>query len=156
MAWGTRLPALPEAEPTPLPAAREYEGGHRTASRPHQSLFRARCLRAAAPCRRGEGPKAPSFGAAGAHVRAASAWRTPRPLCSHSAVGYIMPCPSLRLQVLPPPLPPPLPLPPPPSAGSSVSTETSLPFPHAALFDWLQLSSVLVAEPMTTLRYWAS
>lgn len=64
--------------PAPLPAAREYEGGHDSASRSHQSLLSDRRLWAAAPRRRGEGPQAPSFGAAGAHVRAAGAWRAPR------------------------------------------------------------------------------
>jgi hypothetical protein len=118
-----------------LPAACEYEGGHGSGSRPHQSLLGARRLRATAPRRRGEGPKAPCFGAAGAHVRAAGAWRTPRPLSSHSAVGATMTCPSLGSQVQPQP----------PLAGSAVSTETSLPLPHApnaAPSDWLLQSSV--------------
>lgn len=110
----------PGRNPTPLPSAREYEGGHDSASRTHQSLLSGRRLRAAAPRRRGEGPQAPSFGAAGAHVRAAGAWRTPRPLSSHRAVGATIPCLGLRSQV-----------PPPSSAGSAVSTETSFPLPHS-------------------------
>lgn len=138
-------PCLPGAEPAPLPAAREYEGGHDSASRTHQSLLRDRRLRTATPRRRGEGPQAPSFGAAGAHVRAAGAWRTPRPLHSHRAIGATRSHFGLRSQV---PLPP-------SSAGSAVSTETSFPLPFApydAPSDWLFLASVRRAEPIADLR----
>lgn len=135
------LPVFPGAKPAPLPAAREYEGGHDSASRPHQSLLSDRRLRAAAPRRRGEGPQAPSFGAAGAHVSAPGAWRAPRPLRSHKAVGAAMPCLGLCSQMPPPP----------PSAGSVVSTETSLPLPHDAPSDWLLLSSVSGARPIAAL-----
>lgn len=62
-------------------AAREYEGARlgpavapKLAQRPPPPGRR--------PRRRGEGPQAPSFGAAGAHVRATDAWRGPRPLRS--------------------------------------------------------------------------
>ena len=89
-------------------AAREYEEGHDSASRSHQSLLSDSRLRAATPRRRGKGPQAPSFGAAGAHVRATGAWRAPRQLCSHRPVGAAMPHLGLRSQV---PLAP-------PSAGS--------------------------------------
>lgn len=132
--------------PMPLPAAREYEGRHCSGSRPHQRLLRACRLWAAAPRAGGKGPEAPSFGAAGAHVSAAGAWRTQRPLCPHSAAGATMPCPSFHSQVPPPP---------PPSAGSAVSTETSLPLPHVlhgASSEWLKGSSVWGVEPMATLR----
>lgn len=129
----------------PLPAACEYEGRHCSGSRPHQRLLSAGRLWAAAPRSGGKGPEAPSFGAAGAHVSAAGAWRTRRPLRSHSAAGATMPCPSFHSQVPPPP----------PSAGSAVSTETSLPLPHAlhgASSEWLKVSSVCGVEPMATLR----
>lgn len=145
-------PVPPRVEPTALPAAREHEGRHGSASRPHQSLLCTRRyhLRAAAPRRRGEGPQPPSFGAGGAHVRAAGAWRTPRPLSSHSALRATMPCPSLPSQV-PPPAPP--------SAGSAVSTETSLPLPpatHAPSSDWLLRPSVRGLGPLSAGWGWAS
>lgn len=134
--------------PMPLPAAREYEGRHCSGSRPHQRLLGASRLWAAAPRGGSEGPEAPSFGAAGAHVSAAGAWRTQRPLRSHSAAGVTMPWPSFHSQVPPPP-------PPPPSAGSAVSTETSLPLPHVlhgASSEWLKVSSVCGVEPIAALR----
>lgn len=146
--WGGGVPSSrissPRQTPMPLPAAREYEGGHRSGSRPHQRLLSACRLRAAAPRRGGKGPEAPGFGAAGAHVSATGAWRTQRPLRSHSTASATMPCPSLHSQVPPPP----------PSAGSAVSTETSLPLPHAphaASSEWLKILSVCKLEPMTTL-----
>ena len=65
------------------------------ASQLHQSLLSELWSKTSPP--QGEGPQAPSFGAAGAHARVAGAWQAPGQFHSYKAVAAV-PCLGLGLQ----------------------------------------------------------
>ena len=71
--------------------------GKTWASQLHQSLLSDLQGKTSLP--QGEGPQAPSFGATGAHARAAGAWQAPGQIHSYKAVAA-MPCLGLGLQTL--------------------------------------------------------